>query len=173
MRLNMIILTIIMMLMFSCSTQPETQNGTVQDTVNNQTVDTAVVADTTVTLPEFIPPDDNLITEDMAERYIACAVDIHSLIKDRADQGKQYLDSVGVDIEQLSDTSFIANNKDIYETYNQITSGPAFTTAEQEIYITNNISEDEFIWIASHLSDPENQEIQRKVAEALSEIIGP
>ena len=165
---------ILLALLISCSQQPEDVN------IDNDT-NTSVITDTnSVTvdsipdnLPEFIPPEDEKITDDMAERYIACAIDIHKLIKGRAEKGREYLDSIGVTIEQLSDTSFIQENKEVLERYNEITSGENFLETEKQIYINNNITEDEFIWIASHLSDTKNIEVQKRVAQALSDIIVP
>jgi len=161
----------VILLVFSCSQQAEVDLN-LNDT--NGTIDTITAVDTTtINIPEFTPPEDGKITEEMADKYILCAKGIHNLIKEKAQEGKNYLDSVGITIDNLSDSSFIANNKEVIEQYNLITSGVNFLEQEKSIYIETNMSEDEFIWIASHLSDTENEAIQQRIAEELSEIIVP
>ncbi|MBN1620889.1 hypothetical protein JW890_09215 [candidate division WOR-3 bacterium] len=155
--------------MISCSQKP----GSAGDTTAS---DTSAVNDTLSVEPEtlpFTPPVDGIITEEMSERYIQCAVEINNLIQQRAEAGRNYLDSLGVTFEQLSDSTFKAENSQVIENYNNITIGGDFAEAEKNIYRKYSMSEDEFIWIASHLSNPENKEIQAKVTEALLEIIAP
>ena len=172
MKTRYILTMFFLILVMSCSQQPEA-NG--NDTTVNVITDTNSIVEDSIPdlLPEFIPPEDEKITDEMADRYVACAIEIHKLIKGRAEMGREYLDSIGVTIEQLGDTAFVQENKEILNKYNEITSGENFLEIEKQIYYKNTISEDEFIWIASHLSDTENVEIQKKVAQALSDIIVP
>lgn len=162
----------VVLLIFSCSQQV---NDNIESIDTNGTIDSITTNDTTtiIEIPEFIPPEDGKITDEMADKYIKCAEGIHNLIKEKAAEGKNYLDSVGITIEDLSDSTFVIDNKEIIEQYNTITSGINFLDQEKSIYVENNMSEDEFIWIASHLSDPENELIQKRIAEELSEIIVP
>jgi len=174
MKKRYILTMFLLVLVMSCTQQPEdVTNG--NDTTVNVITDTNTIVEDSILdlLPDFVPPVDEKITDEMSDRYIACAIDIHKLIKGRAEMGREYLDSVGISIEQLSDTAFVQENKEILLKYNEITSGENFLEIEKQIYYENNITEDEFIWIASHLSDPENTDIQKKVAQALSDIIVP
>lgn len=162
-----VILTVLTLL--SCSQKPGDSGDSTLAGVNGA-IDT-IAGDTMNAV--FTPPADGIITEDMSERYIMCAKDINTLIQQRAEAGKNYLDSLGVTYEQLADSAFKTNNKEIVDNYNNITVGGNFTESEKSIYRKYSMTEDEFIWIASHLSNPENAEIQAKVTEALLEIIAP
>ncbi|MBN1150877.1 hypothetical protein JXA84_06635 [candidate division WOR-3 bacterium] len=162
-----IILTVL--IFSSCSQNPGSQTDSTV-ALNGDSVG-VVVTDTAEIV--FQPPEDGIITEEMSDRYISCAKEINALIQQRAETGKNYLDSLGVTYEQLSDSAFKSKNPEIVETYNQITVGGDFSEIEKSIYQRYSMTEDEFIWIASHLSNPENSEIQEKVTEALMDIIAP
>lgn len=118
-----------------------------------------------VQMQAFTPPADGMITPVQADKYIQVAKDFNSAIMDQVkimdDFYKKY------SITGKEEISKLEGNDKAMEEWENIKG--LWTKKEVKIYSDNNMTSEEFDWIAQALIDPKNSDIQKKIEKALTE----
>jgi len=113
----------------------------------------------------FNPPADGKITIDQKDRYIGVAKDLTAAVEKQRDIIQEFNKKYNItDETQLGDLE--KKDKKAFEEWQKI--GYEWTAKEMEIYRKNNLSQAEFEWVASALTDSINTTIQQEVEKALT-----
>ncbi|MEO0288951.1 MAG: hypothetical protein ABIN00_04895 [candidate division WOR-3 bacterium] len=112
----------------------------------------------------YTPPADGKITPEQMEKYIKVAKELTLEIEkmsQKVDEFKKKYNLSDEDMENLD-----KKGDKIRQEFEGIKSN--WEKIEREIYRKNNITPEEFEWIAAALTDSVNSEVQKKVEQELS-----
>ncbi len=122
-----------------------------------------------VVIPEstYTPPADGKITQEQIEAYIRAAKLLNSRVVEQGKAIHAFAKTYNLsdDLHELQDSLFIKEHPKVEEKYAEL-----FKESQEkldEVYSEVDLGEDEFTWIGGALADTVNQEIRKKVEEAL------
>jgi len=148
------ILTIVMIVlitMISCKNTGEKPAGAEQKLTNEN---------------RYIPPADGIIADNQLYTYIKVAQKLQIQINENAIERNNLLKKFNVQKEdQLIDTLFMKKHKKLQEAL--INLEEVWKKRENKMYNELNITEDEFVWIASALTDSINADKRKIVRDSL------
>ncbi len=112
----------------------------------------------------FVPPADGKITSEQIEKYVKVAKELTAEIENMS----KIMESFKSKYKLTDDDVINIDKKDakIKKEFEEIQK--KWEDIESNIYIKYNLSQEEFEWIATALTEPVNSEAQKKVEEELS-----
>ncbi|RKX71681.1 hypothetical protein DRP43_02280 [candidate division TA06 bacterium] len=114
----------------------------------------------------YIPPADGIIADNQLYTYIKVAQKLQIQINENAIERNNLLKKFNVQKEdQLIDTLFMKKHKKLQEAL--INLEEVWKKRENKMYNELNITEDEFVWIASALTDSINADKRKIVRDSL------
>lgn len=118
----------------------------------------------------FTPPADGKITEEMANKYVKASQALMEAIKVHTERMNKFKERYGLDsdLRELTDTTYIAEHPEVIRAWNRLQE--KWKQEEKKAYKVAGISEDEFTWTASALTDTINSEIQKEIEKKLEAI---
>ncbi len=115
-------------------------------------------------LAAFIPPADGLITETQADKYIQVAKDFNDAIMEQVKIMDEFYTKYSITGKE--EISKLEGNEKAMQEWEGIKN--LWTEREQQIYVNNKMTSQEFDWIAQALIDQKNAGIQKKIEKALT-----
>lgn len=116
---------------------------------------------------EFIPPADGKITSEQKDRYIAVAKELTAAVEAQRSVIQEFNKKYGI-TDEADLGKLEKENPMAMEEWQNI--GYQWTAKEMEIYRKNSLSQSEFEWIASALTEELNTDVQKEVEKALTPI---
>ncbi len=114
----------------------------------------------------YISPADGIIADKQLYTYIKIAKELQIQINESAIERNNLLKKFNIKKEdQLTDTLFMKKHKKFQEALNNLEK--VWRDRENKIYNDLNITEDEFVWIASALTDSINADKRKIVRDSL------
>lgn len=114
---------------------------------------------------EFTPPADGRITAEQKDRYIAVAKDLTDAVEKQRSVIQEFNKKYNIS-DEAGLSALEKENPKALEEWQNI--GYQWTAKEMEIYRKNKLSQSEFEWIASALTEELNSDIQKEVEKALT-----
>lgn len=112
----------------------------------------------------YTPPADGKISPEQMEKYIKVAKELTLEIEKMSQKVEEFKKKYNLSDEDMENLD--KKGDKIKQEFEGIKSN--WEKIESEIYKKNNITPEEFEWIAAALTDSVNREVQKKVEEALS-----
>ncbi|HID93988.1 MAG TPA: hypothetical protein EYP60_07815 [bacterium (Candidatus Stahlbacteria)] len=118
----------------------------------------------------FTPPANGKITEEMATKYVKASQALMEAIKVHTERMNKFRERYGLDsdLRELTDSTYRAEHPEVIRAWDKLQE--KWKQEEDKAYRIAGISEDEFTWIASALTDTINSEIQKEIEKKLEAI---
>jgi len=120
----------------------------------------------------FTPPADGKITDEMASKYVKASQSLMGAIKIHTERMSKFRDRHGLqnsDLIKLTDSTYRIEHPKVIREWDKLQE--KWKQEENKAYMVAGISEDEFTWIASALTDTvRNAEIQKDIEKKLEAI---
>jgi len=115
----------------------------------------------------YTPPSDGKITSEQAETYIKAAKLLNETVLDQEKAIHEFvkIHKLSDDLHELQDSLFLKEHPKVKEEYEGL-----FLDSQKkldEVYLKVGVNEAEFTWIGGALADSVNEEVRKKVEEAL------
>lgn len=119
----------------------------------------------------FMPPANGKITYEMADKYVKVSQALMDAIKIHTGRMNKFRERHGLkdsDLIKLTDSTYRAEHPNVIREWDKLQE--RWKQEENKAYKVAGISEDEFTWIASALTDTVNSEVQKEIEKKLEEI---
>lgn len=119
-------------------------------------------------VPEFVPPEDGLITPPQAEAYVKASLALTRALKEQEKVVREFTQKHKLkdDLSELADSAFMKNHPEVVRDWDELTK--KWGELEREAYKEAGIAEEEFNWIGGALTDTLNKDIQKEIAKKLT-----
>lgn len=115
---------------------------------------------------KFIPPSDGKITDQQVNKYIKAAKMLQNQIVVNAKERDDVLKSYKIENDSIfSDTVFMKKHPEVRKSLDSLET--VWKNREQKIYSSVELTENEFIWVASVLPDSVNSKMRKIVQDSL------
>jgi len=120
----------------------------------------------------FVPPANGKIADEMADKYVKVSQALMDAIKIHTERMNKFRERHGLkdaDLIKLTDSTYRVEHPNVIREWDKLQE--RWKQEENKAYKIADVSEDEFTWIASALTDTvKNAEIQKKIEKRLEEI---
>jgi len=119
----------------------------------------------------FTPPADGKITNEMVDKYVKASQALMEAIKIHTERMNEFREKQGLqdsDLIKLTDSTYRAEHPNVIREWDRLQE--TWKQEEKKAYRIAAISEDEFTWVASALTDTINLEVQKEIEKKLEEI---
>lgn len=119
---------------------------------------------------EFTPPDDKIVTREMAKRYAKVSVALTEAVEKEASRIDEFRNKYKISLEmgELKDPEFRKNNPEAIKEWNKIQEN--WKGIQDSIYREHDMSEEEWDWIAEALILPRNRPMQKFIRKEIDKL---
>lgn len=110
---------------------------------------------------EFTPPEDGLVTQEMAERYVEVSIALTRIIEDQVVKLVDFREKYGVSsgLEEFNDQEYKEKNPDVVAAWDSIQAD--WNRKQDLVYREHGMSEEEWNWIAGAIISHQNKEMRQ------------
>ena len=110
---------------------------------------------------EFSPPEDGLVTREMAERYVKVSLALTRIIEDQVVKLSDFREKYGVSssLSEFNDPEYKKNNPTVVAAWDSMQ--VVWEKKQDSVYNKLDMSEEEWNWIAGAIITHKNNEIRQ------------
>jgi hypothetical protein len=118
----------------------------------------------------FVPPNDKMVTREMAKRYAEVSVALTKAVEEEAVVIEEFREkyNISLDMNELNDREFREKHPEIIKDWEEIQKD--WQLKQNAVYEKFGMSEEEWDWIAGSLIMPRNRPMQEFIRKEIERI---